>query len=96
MKQYYCFKVMVYGFELAVVIRLVRPFQAYLHERGIHVVGTACFRSAGRNIQWKKTAIKAEQQVRYWYLGVQLDTRKVEYKMPQDKEKNVLDGVNRE
>jgi hypothetical protein len=36
MKQYYCFfKVMVYGFELAVVIRLVRPFQAYLHERGI-------------------------------------------------------------
>lgn len=38
--------------------------------------------------------IKAEQQVKY--LVVLADTRKMEVKMPQDKEKNVLDIVNRE
>ncbi len=36
-ERYYCFKVMVYGFApaVAVVTRLVRPAQAYLHERGV-------------------------------------------------------------
>jgi hypothetical protein len=36
-ERYYCFKVMEYGFALAVAVvpRLVHPAQAYLHKRGV-------------------------------------------------------------
>ncbi len=117
-EQYYCFKVMVYGFApaVAVVTRLVRPAQAFLHERGVkscmfvddnNVAGETkdeteramqlallVYRLAGWNIQWKKKTPKAEQQIRY--LGVQIDTKRMEYKLPEDKEREVLVSVNRE
>ncbi len=52
------------------------------------------YRLAGWNIQWKKTTTKAEQQVRY--LGVQIDTKRMEYKLPQDKERDILANMNKE
>jgi hypothetical protein len=116
-EEYYCFKVMVYGFApaVAVVTRLVRPAQAFLHKRGVkscmfvddnNVAGETkeeteramqlallVYRLAGWNIQWKKTTTKAEKQIRY--LGVQIDTKRMEYKLPEDKEREVLSSVNR-
>ncbi len=117
-ERYYCFKVMVYGFApaVAVVTRLVRPIQAYLHERGIKTcmfvddnnvggetqeeteramnLALMVYRLAGWNIQWKKTTTSAEQKIRY--LGVEVNTERMEYRLPKDKEDKVLEDVTRE
>jgi hypothetical protein len=52
------------------------------------------FQQAGWNIQWKKTSTEAQQRVRY--LGVEVDTESMEFRLPEDKLKDIEATLNRE
>jgi hypothetical protein len=52
------------------------------------------FQWAGWNIQWKKTSTEAQQRVRY--LGVEVDTENMEFRLPEDKLKDIEVTLDRE
>jgi hypothetical protein len=52
------------------------------------------FQQAGWNIQWKKTSTEAQQRVRY--LGVEVDTENMEFRLPEDKLKDIEATLDRE
>jgi hypothetical protein len=51
------------------------------------------FQRAGWNMQWKETSPEAQQQVRY--LGVEVDSQHMEYRLPVNKLEDIKAGYKK-